>query len=126
VRPVNEWLPVHGGASGRALLAFLPEEERRAVLTSPLPALTDRTITDPQVLEDSLAEIRRRGYAISRGERAAGGVGIAAPVLGEGRLLGVVGIGMPEQRFAASLERRLARRVLAAAAAVAQAVGAAD
>ena len=125
VRPVNEWRPVHGGASGRALLAFLPEAEREAVLAGPLDAVTPNTVTDAAALRRRLDEVRKRGYAVSRGERVLGGVGIAAPILaGDGRLLGVIGIGLPEQRYRASDEARLAKRVIAAAAAVARAAGA--
>jgi DNA-binding IclR family transcriptional regulator len=125
VRPVNEWRPVHGGASGRALLAFLPDAEREAVLAGPLDAVTPNTVTDADALRRQLDEVRSRGYAITRGERVLGGVGIAAPVLaGDGRLLGVIGIGLPEQRYRASDEARLAKRVIAAAAAVARAAGA--
>jgi IclR family acetate operon transcriptional repressor len=125
VRPVNEWRPVHGGASGRALLAFLPEAEREAVLAGPLDAVTEHTITDPDALRGQLDEVRERGYAVTRGERVLGGVGLAAPILaGDGRLLGVVGIGLPEQRYRASDEARLAKRVIAAANAVARAAGA--
>ena len=122
VRPLGEWLPVHGGASGRAILAFLPEGERSEILAAPLPALTERTITDPERLAVVLDGVRRRGYAVSRGERAAGGVGVAAPVLDdEGRVLGVVGVGLPEQRFRARDEARLAALVRACAARVAEA-----
>jgi len=125
VRPVNEWRPVHGGASGRALLAFLPEAEREAVLAGPLDAVTPNTVTDADALRRQLGEVRARGYAVSRGERVLGGVGIAAPILaGDGRLLGVIGIGLPEQRYRASDEARLAKRVIAAAAAVARSAGA--
>jgi DNA-binding IclR family transcriptional regulator len=125
VRPLHEWLPIHGGATGRAILAFLPENERRGVLTGPLPAVTKSTITDRATLEQVLDEVRGRGYAVSSGERAVGGVGVAAPVLaGDGRVLGAVGVGIPEQRFRAADERQLARRVMAAAAAVARDAGA--
>ena len=122
VRPLGEWLPVHGGATGRAILAFLPARERSEILAAPLPALTERTITDPERLAVVLEGVRRRGYAVSRGERAAGGVGVAAPVLDdEGRVLGVVGVGLPEQRFRARDEARLAALVRACAARVAEA-----
>ncbi len=125
VRPVNEWLPVHGGASGRALLAFLPESEREAVLAAPLEPVTENTVTDPDELRRLLDEVRRRGYSVSRGERVLGGVGIAAPILaGDGRLLGAIGVGLPAQRFRAADEPRLAKRVIAAAGAVARAAGA--
>jgi DNA-binding IclR family transcriptional regulator len=125
VRPVNEWLPVHGGASGRALLAFLPESERETVLAGELAPVTENTVTDPDALRRLLAEVRRRGYAVSRGERVLGGVGLAAPILADdGRLLGVIGVGLPAQRFRAADEPRLSRRVIAAADAVAHAAGA--
>jgi DNA-binding IclR family transcriptional regulator len=125
VRPVNEWRPVHGGASGRALLAFLPDAEREAVLAGPLDAVTPNTVTDADALRRQLDEVRSRGYAVTRGERVLGGVGIAAPILaGDGRLLGVIGIGLPEQRYAAAGEARLAARVISAAEAIARAAGA--
>jgi len=126
VRPLNQWLPIHGGATGRAILAFLPEAERREIVwQNPLPALTDQTITDPGKLDRLLEEVRRRRYAISRGERASGGVGIAAPVLAEGgRVLGVIGVGLPEQRFHVADEADLSRLVLTAAAKVAYLAGA--
>lgn len=125
VRPLYTWMPVHGGATGRALLAFLPEDEREAVLSGPLTAVTDATPTDPHALARNLAAVRRKGYALSRGERVPGGVGVAAPVLGPGgRLAGAVGITMPAQRFAARDEARLAGTVLAAASDVAARIGA--
>lgn len=127
IRPLYTWMPVHGGATGRALLAFLGREEREAVLAGELPAVTDATITDRDALARNLEEVRRKGYALSRGERVAGGVGIAAPVVGAGgRLAGVVGITMPEQRFARDDEPRLAPLVVAAARDVAARLGAGD
>lgn len=125
IRPLYTWMPVHGGATGRALLAFLPDEERAAVLAGGLPAVTDATVTDPDALARNLETVRRKGYALSRGERVAGGVGIAAPVLGSGgRLTGVVGITLPEQRFRRDDEARLADFVLAAARDIAPRLGA--
>lgn len=69
---INKWIPVHASASGLAAMAFLPEPAR----------ITNATITDPQVLEDELAKIRRRGYALFRGQRTKGAVAIAAPIWG--------------------------------------------
>jgi DNA-binding IclR family transcriptional regulator len=90
-----------------------------------LDPVTENTVTDPDELRRQLDEVRKRGYAVTRGERVLGGVGIAAPVLaGDGRLLGVIGVGLPAQRYRASDEPRLAKRVIAAADAVARAAGA--
>jgi IclR family acetate operon transcriptional repressor len=111
-RQVAEWLPVTAGATGRAILAFLPEAERRAILARPLVAMTDRTITDPDLLPPVLEQVRRHGYAVSTGERTPGAVGIAAPIYAaDGRVVGSVGITLPEQRFGPDDERRQAALV---------------
>lgn len=93
--------PLHAGASSKAFLAFLPEEEIEAYLGSgPLQALTDRTVVDPDELRKDLAAIRRRGYARSQAERQAGSASVAAPVLDRhGRPAAVLSVCGPLQRF---------------------------
>lgn len=119
IRQVGEWLPVTAGATGLAILASLPEAERRAILAAPLPALTPQTITDPAAVARTLANIRAQGYALTRGERTPGAVGIAAPIFGAAdRAIGSVGITLPEQRFQPDDERRHADAVIEAARAI--------
>ena len=74
--------PAHAMADGKVLLAFLPLEERRRIFDAGLRTYTSRTITDPELLEDELAEVRRRGYAIDHGERFEGMGAVGVPVLG--------------------------------------------
>jgi IclR family transcriptional regulator, acetate operon repressor len=100
--PVQAWLPLHAGASGLAILAFLPEAIRQQIVLGPLAAATDRTLIDPPTLLARLAEIRRDGYAISRGERIEGAMAVAAPVFGLTGVAGVIGISLPESRFDAA------------------------
>src|SRR6478609_2976298 len=58
--------PIHVGASGKAFLAFLPDEETEDFLRrAALPAVTDRTITDIAAMRAELAVIREDGYATS-------------------------------------------------------------
>lgn len=61
------WFPITAGASGLAILAYLPDDERSHVLDNPLPAYTENTITNPIALEAELVRVRGRGYAISHG-----------------------------------------------------------
>ena len=112
--PINEWIPVYAGASGLAIMAFLPKEERQAIIErTKLTPLTERTITHPVALEDELARVRARGYAFSRGERTAGAVGIAAPIWGlTGRVMGDLMVTVPEPRFDERMLLPLARRVI--------------
>ncbi|MHB8647455.1 MAG: IclR family transcriptional regulator [Thermomicrobiales bacterium] len=115
-RQIAEWLPITAGATGLAILAFLPESEQHAILERPLPALTPQTMTDRSVLERALARIRTQGYALTHGERTPGAVGVGAPIFGPaGRAIGSVGITLPEQRFRPKDEERYAERVIAAA-----------
>lgn len=85
VTQVGKLLPLHCGASGKVLIAYLPDKERNEIIRSrPLEKYTPRTITDPDELEANLAQIRRDGYAVSFEEREAGNYSVVAPVQGKG------------------------------------------
>lgn len=73
-------LPLHCGAAGKVLLAYLPESLRKRLLEKPLEKYTPFTITDPELLERNLAEIRHEGCAYSVSEREVGAYSIVAPV----------------------------------------------
>jgi DNA-binding IclR family transcriptional regulator len=110
---------VHSGATGLAILAFLPEPERRAIYAAGLPRLTTATIVSADELEATCAQIREYGHARSVAQRLTGAAAVAAPVLdSEGAVFGDVSVTIPEQRFDPSREEPLARRVRAAAARV--------
>lgn len=105
------WRPLHVGASGRAVLAFLPAAERSAILAQ-RPARGSKS-SDKSDLTQELVTIRRRGYAVTHGTRIEGAVGIAAPLLDpSGGVLGAVGIAMPSQRFDPDGIERLAKPLL--------------
>lgn len=113
------WRPIYAGATGLAILAFLPEAERQAVYANGLDQLTDRTIVDPKTLERKLAKIRKAGYAFTRGYQTAGTVGIAAPVFdSDHRVYGDVCITLPDQRFDDHLTESLGQAAVATAAAI--------
>ena len=98
--PQGVWLPIHAGASGLAILAFLPAEVQDEIVRGRLDALTNRTLVDAGQLAERLARIRGDGYAVSHGERIDGAIAIAAPVMGPvGTVVGDVGITVPESRF---------------------------
>ena len=56
-------LPLHAGASQKALLAFLAEEEIERVAEGSLERLCRATITDADALRANLAEVRACGWA---------------------------------------------------------------
>jgi DNA-binding IclR family transcriptional regulator len=101
VLELNAWVPVYAGATGLAIMAFLPDEEQEAIIADThLAPLTHRTIQDPEVLREQLRTIRERGYAFTYGERVEGAVGFAAPVFdAQRRVVGDIIVTMPEFRF---------------------------
>jgi IclR family KDG regulon transcriptional repressor len=71
----------HSTGCGKALLAFSPSDHVDRLLKDwKLEAKTPNTITSTDRLRTELAEIRRRGYAVNRGESEVGVVSIAAPI----------------------------------------------
>ncbi|QCU78894.1 IclR family transcriptional regulator [Citricoccus sp. SGAir0253] len=74
--------PLHATATGMVLLAFAPPEVRDEVLSLPLKRYTDRTITDPGVLRQMLAEVRHRGFAVLHDSITTGASAVGVPVRG--------------------------------------------
>ena len=78
---VGSRLPAYASSLGRAMLAFLPEDEADAVIAaSELKRITDNTIVEPRRLKAELLRIRARGFAVNDQEIAMGLRGVAAPV----------------------------------------------
>lgn len=74
-------VPMHCTTQGKAILAFMPEEERRRVLEkNGLRPYTPQAIHSLEVLEHQLEEVRQRGYAVERGEFNTGLQSVGAPV----------------------------------------------
>lgn len=77
---VGQNLYLNQSASGKALLAFLPEQRRKSILNEHgLPARTENTLTDREELQSELAEIRDRGYATAHEEYVDGLKAVARP-----------------------------------------------
>jgi DNA-binding IclR family transcriptional regulator len=60
--------PLHATGTGQVLLAFATPEFREEVLATKLRKFTARTITDPDTLRRTLAEVRQTGVAIAEGQ----------------------------------------------------------
>lgn len=80
----DTWLksPIHGSASGKILLAWLPDNERESLLgPGPYTAHTSKTVTDPAILNEQLEQVLRVGHATARGDAFPDLVAIAVPLL---------------------------------------------
>ncbi len=113
-------VPMHRGASGKVLLAHLDSEQAGRVLAAAALLEPERDLDE---LRRELAEIRRRGRAVSHGELDQGASGVAAPILDRaGRLLAGVTVAGPTERIRPA-EPELGAAVTAAARRIETAVG---
>jgi DNA-binding IclR family transcriptional regulator len=114
--------PLHATSTGKAFLACLGADELGAALPGRLQRFTDTTITTRAALRAELAEVRARGYAVSRGELEPALWGVSAPVLDGGRAVAVVSVWGAEARIRARGIDGLGARTAAAATGIAAAV----
>lgn len=74
-------VPVHCSASGKMILSQLsPAQRKRLIAAAPLERYTNRTVTDPALIEGELQRVRRDGYAIDDEEFLPGLVCVAVLV----------------------------------------------
>jgi IclR family transcriptional regulator, acetate operon repressor len=89
-----------------------------------LPAYTENTITDPEVLAAELRAIRASGWAESISERDAGTASISAPVFDHtGAMAAAIGIGCPVQRFNSTVRPTWTEAVVTGARRLSAALG---
>lgn len=112
--------PLHSGAPGKVMLAWLPEEELEAVLREiPLPRVTQYTITSRAEFAEHLKLVRERGYAMDLGETVEGHHCLGAPVFdADNRPVASLWITALTPRLGEAEGQRLAPDVIRAAKAV--------
>lgn len=117
--PIGDKLPLHLGA-GKALLAWLPEDEQAAYVTAaaPFTRASGRQVT----VEELTAELRRvhdDGYALSQSERVQDVTSVSAPILKGDTLLGALSVVGPSTDLPESDHPRTITEVRHAAKAIA-------
>lgn len=116
---------LYASASTKAILAFLPEHECRAALAEVTYArLTSTTITSRARFAAALAEARRNGYAVDRGEALDGVHCVAAPILNhQGFPLAALTITGPAERVPVAAFPRFGATVKQHAAEISRRLG---
>jgi IclR family acetate operon transcriptional repressor len=118
--------PAHATSTGKVLLAALSASDLEALLTSALPALTPRTITDKAALRRELLRVRERGYATGIEELEPGFMAVAVPVhTRDGQVVASVGIGGPRVRLDPERLAAIAKTLPSHAARISARLGAA-
>ncbi|HXZ22026.1 MAG TPA: IclR family transcriptional regulator [Pseudolabrys sp.] len=89
----------HATSVGKAILAWLPEEEIKRILAGGMKRYTDKTITDLPTLLESLRLVRRNGYAIDREEFLPGVICVGIAVRDQaGTVIGAISASTPTMR----------------------------
>ncbi len=89
-------IPVHASALGKAMLAFLPEDEKRVLTSGDLRSMTGETTTSPETLRDQLDQIRATGVAAEQDEAVIGESSLASPVFDSyGEAVGAIAVVVP-------------------------------
>jgi DNA-binding IclR family transcriptional regulator len=88
---VGNLYPLHSGAAGKAILAWMPRAEADEILAQH---------PDEARLRRELARIRRQGFATSAGETIPSAAAIAAPIRGpDGAVVSAISLAGPIERW---------------------------
>lgn len=114
---IGSHAPTHCAAPGKAMLAFLPDDELDAVLGRlDFEKHTERTITSRRELMVELERIRSQRYAVDRGEHFDGIHCVAAPLLDRhGHSIAAITIAGPKERIPVSRFAEIGKIIVAAA-----------
>ncbi len=78
---IGDRVPMHCTANGKAILAYLPEDELSAYIEhTRLPVFTPKTISDPDALRHELELTKSRGYGLDNEEHEPGTYCVGAPI----------------------------------------------
>jgi DNA-binding IclR family transcriptional regulator len=114
-------LPAFATASGRANLAYLPDEAVRGILAGGMPCYTQYTPLSLEAVLEDLRLTRERGYALSEQEYEDGINAVAAPILdGSNRPFAAVAIVGPAYRLTRERMVEIGPTVVAAAHEIAE------
>lgn len=109
--------PAHSTSVGLVLLADQPKDALVRYLASErIKKVTEKTVTDPGLLLETIELVRLAGFAMSADNSALGASGVAAPIRGpSGATIGALCVIAPTPRFDAARDS-ITQRVRAAAA----------
>jgi DNA-binding IclR family transcriptional regulator len=121
---LRDWSDLHVGSSGKGILAFLPADEREAILDALPDPIPGRVPMTKARLRRELEAARRRGHVVSHGERFEGAIGVSAPIRdARGRVVGDLIATWPDNRTSPEKEAATGTIVRAAADEVSRRLG---
>lgn len=121
--PVGGRAPAYAVATGKAILAYLGDDELVKIIPS-MEKFTKTTVVGQEALRKQLASIRKRGFSINRGEFREEIGGVAASVRDrEGIVIAAVGITAPLSRLTRETVFRFGRLTMETALSISAELG---
>jgi DNA-binding IclR family transcriptional regulator len=109
--------PLHATSSGKVLLAYLSDVERKRLLRRKLEQFTPRTTIDPDELTAELERVAEDGYAACFEELELGMHAVAVPVYGPGgEVVAAMSASGPSYRLSKQRVRQIVRPLTEASA----------
>ena len=97
---IGQRLPACATASGKAILACMPDELVWHIVKRGLPRYTEHTLVTPEAFFEDLSRVRERGFAFDQQELEEGVHAVAAAVLdSNGQPMAAVAIAGPAYRL---------------------------
>lgn len=111
---IGHAFPLHTAAPAKAMLAFLPEEKQRTLIsTIRFTKQTAQTLTSGKAYAAELTEVREKGYALDRCEESETYACAAAPVFDHhGEVVAAIWISGPSDRLPLNKLPAVAKTVL--------------
>ncbi|HWV53402.1 IclR family transcriptional regulator [Pseudorhodoplanes sp.] len=115
----------HATATGKAMIAWLPEEQiRRMVSPTDMKRFTDKTIVDFATLIEELRHVRRNGHAMDREEFQPGVICVGSAIRDHsGAVVGAISASAPAMRATEQHLDLMRQEVIAAANALSAELG---
>lgn len=121
---IGQRLPIYATASGKAILACMPDEFVWSIVQRGLPRYTEHTLVTPEAFFEDLGRVRERGFAFDEQELEEGVHAVAAAILNpEGHPIAAVAIAGPAYRLPRERLLEFGPSVLASARDITQELG---
>ncbi|MEU3649097.1 IclR family transcriptional regulator [Lentzea sp. NPDC034063] len=114
---IGQRTPLHATSSGKVLLAYLPDDERKRLASQPLDSYTENTVVDAAQLLVELKAIAAQGFAACFEELELGLHAVAVPVRGHrGEVVAAMSASGPSYRLSRQRVEEIVPTMTSAAA----------
>jgi len=121
---IGQRLPAFSTASGKAILAFLPQEKVKEILEKGMPLYTPSTIPAQDAFLENMKLTSLKGYSLSLQEIEDGINAVAAPILDSDRFpVASISVAGPAYRLSKERMEQIGPEIVSIASAISKDLG---